>query len=83
VTKSMLEIKEIFDQSDTRFVLNRLFIDDYCCYLRKLSEYVLVDLAQQVQSVSSLVLFSTVFVTLESNKRTKTKDSIHKFNTQR
>uniref|UniRef100_A0A170YXD4 Protein SHQ1 homolog n=1 Tax=Triatoma infestans TaxID=30076 RepID=A0A170YXD4_TRIIF len=46
ILKCLIEIHKLFNASEPRYLLNQLFITDYCIWLQKISEKRIVHLTQ-------------------------------------
>lgn len=51
VLKCLIDIKDIFDHDQEKYLLNKLFIDDYCVWIQKENDSSLVKLAEKIDFV--------------------------------
>ena len=51
ILKILLKIKVLFDKSEPRYLLNILFIDDYCIFIQNIKEDSLIVLAKEINSI--------------------------------
>ena len=51
VMKSFLKIKHIFERSEPRYLLNTLYIDDFCVFLQKVDKKEFEDLAAEIEGL--------------------------------
>jgi protein SHQ1 len=48
--RCLLEIKRLFERSDQKYHLNRLYIDDYCIWIQKIGRKKLKVLSKHIQN---------------------------------
>lgn len=49
--KILLKIKSIFEHSDPRYLLNTLYVDDFCIWIQQVDEKKIIDLAEKVKKI--------------------------------
>lgn len=53
VLKCLLQIKAVFENTDTHYMLNKLFIDDYCVWIQQLNEASLQTFAKEYNNMKN------------------------------
>lgn len=53
VLKCLLQIKAVFENTDTHYMLNKLFIDDYCVWIQHLNEASLQTFAKEYNNMKN------------------------------
>lgn len=51
VLQCLLEIRNFFSQSEPRYLLNQLYITDYCIWIQKVKDNKLISLADSLKKV--------------------------------
>lgn len=51
VLQCLLEIRSFFSQSEPRYLLNQLYITDYCIWIQKVKDNKLISLADSLKKV--------------------------------
>lgn len=63
VLKCFLQVHQLFNKSDPRYILNQLYIQDYCVWIQKSNDETLASLAESLASVTFGFLGKKLVVT--------------------
>ena len=55
ILKSLLQVRKIFEISDTHYIFNKIFIDDYCAYIQIIDANVFLSLGNEMNSSVRLI----------------------------
>lgn len=62
VLHCFLKIYHLFNKSDTRYILNQLYIRDYCVWIQRADEDTIRSLGESLAPVSTLLIGSLYYV---------------------
>ena len=54
ILKILLKIKTLFEKNEPRYLLNILYIDDFCVFVQNVKKDIFMDLVQEIQKVEIL-----------------------------
>ena len=49
--KIFLKLRNAFEKNEPRYLLNTLYLDDYCFYIQKIDEKILSELSDQINKI--------------------------------
>lgn len=49
--KIFLKLRNAFEKNEPRYLLNTLYVDDYCFYIQKIDEITLNELSDQIKKI--------------------------------
>lgn len=73
--RALIEMKHICDTSETRHLLSRLYLDDYCIWIQRIPKKRFANIATQILDMSERISKSDVGLPLEELERLALEDS--------